>query len=111
MEPLRIGGDARTFYKPVARRYPPLILKRGLLSYSGLYSWFERAIEDYDIDPATVTVCLLNDNLLPVSVWVFNEAWPTRWEVSGMNAENAQVVAESITLVYSSFTRYDGLPF
>lgn len=111
VEELRQGGDGRIFHKPTGRSYPPLILKRGLLSYSGLRSWFTDALENYDINPATVTVCLLNADQLPVTVWVFKNAWPVKWETSGMNAENGQIMAESITLVYSDFTMFDGIGF
>lgn len=105
------GGDSRVFHKPTGRSYPPLVLKRGLLSYTGLRNWFTDALDHYDINPATVTVALLNGNHLPVQAWVFKDAWPIKWEVSGLNAENGQIVAESITLVYSSYSVFEGLAF
>ena len=56
------GGENRFTHKfPVRARYPDLVLKRGLLKGSAVYTWCKDAIQNLDIRPTTVWVTLLND--------------------------------------------------
>lgn len=98
------GGENRFIHKfPVRGRYSDLILKRGLLTDSTVRRWCEAAIQDLDIEPATVWVTLLNEDHEPLQTYTFVNAWPKKWNVSDLNAEASEIVVESLELAYQYF--------
>lgn len=99
------GGENRfTFKLPTRGSYPNLSLKRGLFKDSGLIQWVKDAIEHLDIQPATVLVTLLNEQHTPLLTYRCVNAWPQKWSVSDFNAEESQIVVESLELAYQYFT-------
>jgi phage tail-like protein len=99
------GGENRFSFKlPTRGEYPSLSLKRGLFMDSGLIQWVRDAIEHLDIKTATVLVSLLNEQHNPLITYRCVHAWPQKWAVSDFNAENSQIVVESLDLVYQYFT-------
>lgn len=98
------GGENRFSHKlPVRGSYSNLVLKRGLFEGSGITSWVRNAIENMDIEPATVVVSLLNEEHVPLHSYAFYNCWPRKWEISSLNAEENRVVVESLELAYSYF--------
>src|SRR5688500_5397186 len=64
------GGENRFSHKfPVRGRYPDLVLKRGLLTDSGLRQWILDAVENLVVAPATVWVKLLNSEHQPLQTY------------------------------------------
>jgi phage tail-like protein len=107
-EPYPEGGENRFTHRlPVRASYENLVLKRGLLIGSGLISWFRAAVENFTFKPQMVTVTLLNAAHLPLQQWVFHNAWPTKWNVDGFDAEKNGIVVETIELSYQYFERKD----
>ncbi|MFA6923679.1 MAG: phage tail protein [Bacteroidales bacterium] len=105
-ETLAEGGENRYTHKlPVKANYGNLILKRGMLTNSGLISWFKDAIENFSFEPAEVIVTLLNENHEPLVAWSFVNAWPVKWMVSDLKAQDNSVVIETIELAYNYFRR------
>lgn len=95
------GGENRFVHKlPVRGQYPDLVLKRGLLKGSAVAKWCRDAIEDLDIEPITVTVTILNDNHEPLQTYNFINCWPKKWTISNLNAEQNEIVVETLTLAY-----------
>ena len=98
------GGENRFIHKlPGRARYGDLVLKRGLLIGSGVRKWCESAIQDFDIQPTTVWIKLLNDNHEPLQTYTVFNAWPKKWSVSDFNAESSELVVESLELSYQYF--------
>src|SRR5512134_2509855 len=61
-ETLNEGGENRFSHKlPVRGRYPDLVLKRGLLTNTGVRAWIQDAVQNLIIAPTTIWVTLLND--------------------------------------------------
>lgn len=83
--------------------YPDLVLKRGLLVDSAVRKWCENAILDLDIQPATVWVKILNSEHQPLQTYAFFRAWPKKWTISDLNAENSSLIIESLELSYQYF--------
>lgn len=99
------GGENRFVQKlPVRTKYPDLILKRGMVTDSAVAKWCRSAIQDLDIQPATVWVTLLNEQHEPLKTFSFVRAWPKKWQVSDFNAESSELVIESLELAYQYFT-------
>ncbi len=104
-ETLNEGGENRFIRKfPVRGRYPDLVLKRGLLTDSAIRKWCEAAIQELDIEPATVWVTLLNEKHEPLQTYTFINAWPKKWTISDLNAESSEIVVETLELAYQYFT-------
>lgn len=105
VETVASGGENRFSYKlPKRAQYSNLTLKRGLFVGSGLVRWVNNAIEEMDIQPATVIVSLLNERHEPLQTFRFVNAWPQKWSVSSFNAEQSQIVVENMELAYQYFT-------
>jgi hypothetical protein len=48
-------------------------------------------------------ISLLNEDHLPVSSWYITNAIPIKYDISGLNAEQNQIVIESLTLRYEYY--------
>ncbi len=105
-ESLVEGGENRFTHKlPVRANYGNLILKRGLLTDSGLIKWIEDSIENFNFNPIQINVSLLNEKRHPLVNWSFINAWPVKWIVSDLKATDNSVVVETIELSYNYFRR------
>lgn len=99
------GGENRFLQKyPVRAKYPELVLKRGLLVNSGVAEWIRACTEHFAITPRNVDVTLLNDEHQPLLTWHLNNAYPTKWSASDLNASNNAIVVESLQMFYQYFT-------
>lgn len=103
-EEIAEGGENRFKHKiPVRTKYPNLVLKRGLLVDSGLIEWCKKAIEDFEITPVNLTVKLLNEKHEPLLTWDVVHAYPVKWTVDDLNAEENKLAIESLELAYNYF--------
>jgi len=99
------GGENGFVHKlPVRAKYPDLVLKRGKLVKSPILDWLQKSIQDYEISPTTVFVSLLNEEHEPLKAYTFFNAWPKKWSISDFNAENSELVIETLELAYQYFT-------
>jgi phage tail-like protein len=105
-ESIKEGGENRFEHViPVRRKYGPLILKRGLLKPkdSGLTRWLQDAFENEVISPlASVTIKLLNqDHTSSLLYWTISNVWPRSWKLGELNAEQGNVLIETLELNYN----------
>lgn len=99
------GGENRFVQKyPTRTRFPELVLKRGLLKNSLVWSWLHACMVDYNITPRTLDIMLLNESHTPLMVWHVVGAWPTKWAVSDLNANSNSYMVETLQLAYQYFT-------
>ena len=104
-ESLNEGGENRFSHKlPVRSSYSDITLKRGLFEYSELYRWVVNAVENFEFKPLNLTISLLNEVHAPVYIWRVFNAIPTKWELSSFNANNSEVVVETLVLSCAYFT-------
>ena len=102
------GGENRFSHKlPEKVSYDKLTLKRGMLVGSNLIAWFKDAVESFKFDPKTVTVTLLNPDHEPLEAWSFVNAYPVKWSISGFNAQQNEIVTETIELNFQYFNRLE----
>ncbi|MBN2635670.1 MAG: phage tail protein [Prolixibacteraceae bacterium] len=103
-EDIAEGGENRFKHRlPVRSRYSKLVLKRGLLTDSSLIKWCREAVEDFNISPTNITISLLNEEHEPLMTWNVVHAYPVKWSMGDFNAEQSQVVIETMELVYNYF--------
>lgn len=109
------GGNNRYDLElPLKAQYPDLVLKRGLWiidqetrtqnEKGHLQAWCHRTIQSLVIRPSNLTVSLRNAKGLPIMSWWIKRAWPKKWTVSDFNAEENQLVIETVELHYDYFT-------
>lgn len=104
-ETIKEGGENRFEHiVPTRTKYNDLVLKRGVLTDSGVIKWLRAAIENYEFKPTTVIVHLLNENHDTLIKWEITHAWPKKWSVADMNAEQSSALIETIELNYNFFT-------
>lgn len=108
---------------PTRTRYSDLVLKRGVLKDSGVIQWCRKAIERYEIEPINITVKLFGiqppNNQSPnnqsqvqtLVTWNIYHAWPKKWSVSDLNAEQSELLVETIELAYNYFTVEHSAPY
>lgn len=107
IEEVAEGGENRFSHRlPTRTKYSNLILKRGLLTDSRLIDWCIDAIENFDFEPTTVNVTLLNEKHEPVAEsYSFVRTWPVKWAVSDFKAQDNSIVVETLELAYNYFSR------
>ena len=105
LETFKEGGENRFEHKlPVRTKYPDLSLKRGMLTNSLVIAWCLEAFQNRVFLPLQLNVALLNENHQPLKTWMITKAWPKKWSVSDLNAQENSIVVETLDLSYSYFT-------
>lgn len=115
------GGENRFEHVlPIRTKYPPLVLKRGLIQSKALRKWCMDSINAVTmvasanptqrlITPKDLTVSLLGPENEILMTWNVVHAWPKKWSVTDFNAEQSAIVVESIELQYHYFTINDNI--
>jgi len=104
-ESIKEGGENRFEHKlPTRTKFSDLSLKRGMLTDSEVIKWVKKALFDREFKPAQIIITLLNPEHQPLKVWKVNNAWPRKWSVSDLNANENSIVVETLELCYSFFT-------
>jgi phage tail-like protein len=103
-ETIKEGGENRFEHVlPTRSRYSDLVLKRGVIKDSALIAWCRNAIENLIVEPITMKVDLLNEEHNELISWTIYHAWPKKWSISDMNAEENAVLIETLELNYNFF--------
>lgn len=107
IETFKEGGENRFEHKlPGRSKFADLSLKRGMLKDSEVIRWVLGILRDRDFinfKPAIVQVSLLNEKHEPLRIWEFIDAWPKKWSVSDLNAQENSVVIETLDLAFKYF--------
>jgi phage tail-like protein len=105
-EELSEGGVNNYSHRlPGKVKFGNLVLKRGLVVDSKLAKWISSAVENYQFEPLTLAVSLLNNQHQPLMTWHFYRAWPVKWTTSDLKAQDNAIVVETVELAYQRFTR------
>ncbi|MFT3843831.1 MAG: phage tail protein [Lacibacter sp.] len=103
-ESFKEGGENRFEHKlPLRTKYADLSLKRGMLTDSKVIEWCMKAFINREFKPVQVNVILLNEKHEPLKRWEVIDAWPKKWSVSDLNAQENSVVIETLDLAYKYF--------
>ena len=100
------GGENRFKHKfPVRTKYPNLVLKRGMLIDSKVTKWCKDAVENFIFKPINVKVSLLGeDHKSPLVTWNIVHAYPVKWAIQDLSAEESKLMIETIELAYNYYT-------
>jgi phage tail-like protein len=91
---------------PVRAKFSPLTLERGVFKpeNSWVIGWCKDAMLHFVFEPITVTVVLLNDQGAPLITWNLRHVWPKSWKIKDLNAQQGEILVETLELNYNAFT-------
>jgi len=90
---------------PGARRYPNLVLHKGLTDIDALWNWYDNVSRGIIIR-RNITLMVLDSRRAPAMWWDIREALPVRWSGPTFNAGSGhEVAAESIELVHRGIVK------
>ena len=95
------GQNLYTHRVPSKISYQNLSLERGLVIGSPLAIEFNVALSLFKFYPSNVLVTLLSEAGIPLSAWLFIKAYPVKWSISDLNAQENSVVIEQMELAYT----------
>jgi phage tail-like protein len=100
------GGENRFVHKfPIPAKYDNLVLKRGMLLGSPLINWARACIEQFTFVPTIVMVYLMDETSVPISAWMFVNAYPIGIKYSDLKAQENSIVVETLELCYDYFNK------
>lgn len=91
---------------PVRAKFSPLTLERGVFKpeNSWVIGWCKKALMEFSFEPITVTVMLLNEEHQPLVTWNLRHVWPRSWKIKDLNAQQGEILVETLELNYNAFT-------
>ena len=95
------GENLFTHNLPDRVTYENLVLERGMVIGSPLNLEFNAAMSFMAFSPSNVLVILLDHSNIPISSWLFQNAYPIKWSVSDLDATQNAVVIDTMELKYS----------
>ena len=96
----RNGAEDITMRKiPGLKKFPNLVLKRGILGDVALWNWIQQAM-DGKVLRTEGSVVLLDENKQEVMRWNFKRGWPCKWTGPGLNAKNNEIGMESLEICH-----------
>lgn len=85
---------------PQKIQHDNLVLERGIVTPSPLSIEFNIAMSRFAFRPSTVLVNLLDNTRIPIASWLFINAYPVKWSISDLDANQNTVVIETMELAY-----------
>ena len=99
------GNDVRVRKKPGRTTYSNIVLERGYTATDDLWEWRQK-IEEGTIDRRSGAVIILDhDGQTEVARYEFFEAWPCKWFVPEMSADQSGMAIEKIELAVEQVKR------
>ena len=101
-EPMKQGGkNLTTKYLPKRLTYENLVLERGFIVGSPLNIQLNDVMNEFKFFRSDVLVTLFNEAAIPISAWMFKEAFPVRWATADLNAQEDRILIDTLELCYS----------
>jgi phage tail-like protein len=96
----RNGAEDITVRKiPGLKKFPNIVLKRGILGDTALWTWIQEAM-DGKVQRTEGSVVLLDENKQEVMRWNFKRGWPCKWTGPGLNAKNSEIGMETLEICH-----------
>ena len=107
------GGENLFAHRlPDRVEYENLVLERGLVliptiaikgkTFSPVTKLFEDAMGKMEINPCHVLVILHGLVGVPLSAWLFRNAFPVKWKISDLNASDDAIVVDHMELAFQN---------
>ena len=100
------GGENLFIHRlPDRITYNNLILERGLILTSRIRDDVDAVFNNFAFTGHHVMVSVLDKDSTPSKSWLFMSAYPAKWSISDLAADQNAVVIESMELAYTRFQR------
>ncbi len=96
------GQNLYTQRLPKKIQHDNLVLERGLVVGSPLVIELNIAMTLFKFAPSNVLVSLLDGSAVPIASWMFLNAYPVKWSVSDLDADQNSVMIETMELTYQN---------
>ncbi|MEV6304511.1 phage tail protein [Actinoplanes sp. NPDC051861] len=101
----RQGGEGNVRKLPGRTTFSDVTLKWGSTASTELYDWRQRIV-DGNVDRQNVSVVVYDmDRSTEVARWNITGAWPSKWELSGLNAKGNEILIETLVLSHEGVVR------
>jgi phage tail-like protein len=112
VEEVASGGENRFSYRlPGRTRYPNLVLRRGVATAeSPLIEWCQTTLDGglgRPLQTRNLSVSLFDASGQPSLSWNFVKAYPVKWSMSELSAQDNRLLIETIELAYQYFEADD----
>ncbi len=94
------GQNLYTGLRPKKVTHENLVLERGLAIRSPLGVEFNAAMSLFVFMPSNILIMLLDSTSQPIASWLCMNAYPVKWSVSDLDANNNGIVVEHMELAY-----------
>jgi phage tail-like protein len=103
--PVREGGaNDTTFMLVGATKWSPLVLKNGFTQGSKLLEWRDEWMRGNKLTRLTGTITQLDTALKDMAEWTFHRAWPSKWELSELDASKSELAIETLELTHEGLS-------
>ena len=85
--------------------YGEITLSKGLYSSPLLYNFFNDYLEGNNFKPVNATIIVYDNAGQPQASWTVINAWPSRYESTGLNAESSEILVETLNLQHEGIKR------
>ena len=103
--PIREGGvNDTTFMLVGATKWSPVVLKNGFTSGSKLLAWRQEWMRGNKMTRLSGTIIQMDTALKDKAVWRFNRAWPSKWELSELDAAKNELSIETLELTHEGLS-------
>ena len=101
-DPLNEGGqNLHTQRLPTGIEYDNLVLERGMVVGSQLHLEVNAVLATFKFAPSNVLITLFNEHSVPVAGWLILKAYPAKWSTSDLDANEKNVVIDTLELAYT----------
>jgi phage tail-like protein len=99
-------GGTNNYVHKIAKetRYQNLTLKRGITDKTDLWAWHQQIVQG-EIVRKQVSVILLDSLGAEKWRWIFEQAYPVKWNGTDLNATGNTVLVESVELAHHGMTK------
>ena len=104
----REGTDAPnlTYKLSGLTKYGDLTLKNGITQSLALYQWKRQVeLKGAKAQRQNIGISLVDEEGQETAKWDVQNAWPTSYEASGLNAEGNEVVIQTIVIAHEGIER------
>lgn len=86
--------------------YDPMRLEKGMYQSAQLYEWFCSYLCGQTVDPVQKATITVYDNQgAPTARWVLYNAWPSHYESGDLNADNSDILIETLEISHEGIER------
>lgn len=104
-EEYREGGHNHASHHFVGgTTWSPIVLEHGMTELDGMWMWFEAAARGV-VRKRNLTIMMLDERMLPKTIWNVFDALPVRWSGPSLDATTGNVAVESVELVHGGMKK------